>query len=82
MIIQLRIRYDSRDASYIRFDWIYTNWYEILELVQIQLRTRLIAFEFFMTYSNKVGLFREHCVKIEKANGQSVCTHWHLLRID
>jgi len=22
--------YDSKNASCIRFDWIYTNWYEIL----------------------------------------------------
>jgi len=30
MIIQLRIRYDSKDESCIQFGWIYTDWYEIL----------------------------------------------------
>jgi len=30
MKIQLRIRYDSKDALCIRFGWIYTDWYEIL----------------------------------------------------
>jgi len=30
MIIELRIPYDSKVISCIRFDWIYTNWYKIL----------------------------------------------------
>jgi len=33
MIIQLRIRYDSKDASCIRFGRIYTDWYEILVII-------------------------------------------------
>jgi len=48
MIIQLRIRYDSKDVSCIRFSWIHTNWYEILvigiSLDSVRLRTRLFAF--------------------------------------
>jgi len=32
MTIPFRIRYDSKDASYIRFSWIYTDWYKILAI--------------------------------------------------